>query len=295
MSFLPRADILSLDEIEFTARAFVALGVDKIRVTGGEPLVRKGIMGLLRNLGRLEGLRDLAITTNGSQLESMAGELKSCGVRRINISLDTLNATLFRQMTRIGDLRQVLRGIDKVLEAGLEKVKLNAVIMKNRNHGEIRQLVAFAIDKQVDISFIEEMPLGMVNTHDRSEEYYSSDKIRIDLEKHFVLLPSTESTGGPSRYYRIANTQTKVGFISPHSHNFCSTCNRVRLTSEGRLLLCLGNEHSVDLKQVLRANPGNTDALKNAILAAMRIKPESHTFGLTEKPLIFRHMSATGG
>ena len=295
MTFLPRAQILTLEEIETVCRAFVELGVDKIRITGGEPMVRKGAMDLLRNIGRLQGLRELTLTTNGSQLQTMAGELKSCGVKRINISLDTLNETLFKQMTRVGDLNTVLRGIDAALEAGFRRIKLNAVILKNRNHLEAGNLVAFAITKNIDISFIEEMPLGLVDSHDRAEEYYSSDSIRTDLERRFTLLPCTENTGGPSRYFRVAGSETKVGFISPHSHNFCGSCNRVRLTAEGRLLLCLGNEHSVDLKQVLRANPTDLGKLKSAIVGAMQVKPEKHEFDLAEKPLIFRHMSATGG
>ncbi len=295
MSFLPRAQILTLEEVESIARAFVGLGVDKIRITGGEPLVRRGALSLLRRLGRLEGLRELVLTTNGSQLETTAGELKSCGIKRINISLDTLDDDLFRRMTRVGELRRVLRGVDAALEAGFERIKLNAVILKNRNHCEVGRLVDFAVAKKVDISFIEEMPLGRVDGHDRAEEYYSSDDIRADLERRFTLLPTPENTGGPSRYFRVAGTDTKVGFISPHSHNFCASCNRVRLTAEGRLLLCLGNEHSVDLKRVLRSNPGDAGKLRNTIVEAMRIKPESHEFDLTEKPVIFRHMSVTGG
>ena len=295
MTFLPRAQILTLEEIETVCRAFVELGVDKIRITGGEPMVRKGAMDLLRNIGRLQGLRELTLTTNGSQLQTMAGELKSCGVKRINVSLDTLDETLFKQMTRVGDLNTVLRGIDAALEAGFQRIKLNAVILKNRNHQEACSLVDFAVTKNIDISFIEEMPLGLVDSHDRAEEYYSSDSIRTDLERRFTLLPCTENTGGPSRYFRVAGSETKVGFISPHSHNFCGSCNRVRLTAEGRLLLCLGNEHSVDLKQVLRANPTDLGKLKSAIVGAMQVKPEKHEFDLAEKPLIFRHMSATGG
>ncbi len=295
MEFLPRAQILSLEEIEKVCRAFVELGVHKIRITGGEPMVRKGAMDLLRNIGRLEGLRELVLTTNGSQLEALAGDLKACGVKRINISLDTLDAALFKQMTRVGDLNTVLRGIDAAIAADLQRIKLNAVILKNRNHQEVRKLVDFAIAKRIDISFIEEMPLGMIESHDRAEEYYSSDQIKADLESHLTLLPDTTHTGGPSRYFRVADSETKVGFISPHSHNFCGDCNRVRLTAEGRLLLCLGNEHSVDLKQILRSNPDNLPALKNAIVDAMQIKPEKHDFDLSEKPVIFRHMSVTGG
>ena len=295
MVFLPRAQILSLEEVEAVCRAFVELGVDKIRVTGGEPLVRKGALGLLRKLGGLQGLRELVMTTNGSQLDATALELKEAGVKRVNISLDTLDEALFRQMTRVGDLRQVLRGVDAAVAAGFDRVKLNAVILKNRNHAEVGGLVDFAVAKGIDISFIEEMPLGVVDGHDRAEAYCSSDEIRANLERRFTLLPSMESTGGPSRYFRVAGTRTRVGFISPHSHNFCANCNRVRLTAEGRLLLCLGNEHSVDLKQVLRTYPGDGEKLKSAIAEAMRIKPESHEFDLREQPVIFRHMSVTGG
>lgn len=295
MEFLPRAQILTLEEIFATARAFVELGVDKIRVTGGEPLVRKGALDLIRQIGQLQGLRELVLTTNGSQLEKTAGELKAAGVKRINISLDSLDAGRFRRMTRIGDLGRVLRGIDAALAAGFERIKLNAVVLKNRNHDEVADLVAYAVGKKIDISFIEEMPLGVVDGHSRAEEYYSSDAIRRDLEQHFELLPSTESTGGPSRYFRVAGTATRVGFISPHSHNFCAACNRVRVTAEGRLLLCLGNEHSVDLKRVLRANPGDAGRLKEAIIDAMAFKPERHHFDLKAQPVIFRHMNATGG
>ena len=296
MVFLPRAQILSLEEVEAVAAAFVALGVDKIRVTGGEPLLRKGVLGLLGKLGRLEGLRELVLTTNGSQLEAMAEGLRGAGVKRVNISLDTLDPALFRQMTRVGDLAQVLRGVDAALAAGFERVKLNAVVLKNRNHAEAPGLVAFAVARGMDISFIEEMPLGVAAAgHDRAEEYYSSDALRADLARRFELLPSPESSGGPARYFRVAGTATRVGFISPHSHNFCGACNRVRLTAEGRLLLCLGNEHSVDLKQVLRAHPGDGGRLRAAIVDAMRLKPESHAFELAEQPVIFRHMSATGG
>jgi cyclic pyranopterin phosphate synthase len=295
MVFLPRAQILTLEEIFMLAQAFVELGVNKIRITGGEPLVRRGAIDLLGQIGKLTDLHELVLTTNGSQLEKSAAALKAANVRRINVSLDTLDSGLFHEITRTGDLHQVLRGIDAALAAGFERVKLNAVILKDRNHREVADLVAFAIKKGVDVSFIEEMPLGTVDGHDRAAEYYSSDEIRKDLERRFTLLPTPETTGGPARYFRVAGTDTKVGFISPHSHNFCATCNRVRLTAEGRLLLCLGNEHSVDLKRVLRANPGNPDRLKHAIVAAMAIKPEKHHFDIKAQPVIFRHMNATGG
>ncbi|QXP84220.1 GTP 3',8-cyclase MoaA [Methylococcus sp. ANG] len=295
MDFLPRAQILTLEEIHTIAAAFVGLGVEKIRITGGEPLVRKGAVDLLRGLGRLEGLRELVVTTNGMRLEGTAAELEACGVRRINISLDSLRPERFRALTRVGDLAAVLRGIDAAVTAGFERLKLNAVILKNRNHDEVADLVGFAVDKGVDISFIEEMPLGWVDGHDRLEGYYSSDAIRNDLEARFSLLPTPETTGGPSRYFRVAGTDTRVGFISPHSHNFCGSCNRVRLTAEGRLLLCLGNEHSVDLKRVVRAHPGDTERLKTAIAEAMSRKPERHDFDLAARPVILRHMNVTGG
>ena len=295
MVFLPRAQVLTLEEIHTIAKAFVELGVTKIRITGGEPLVRKGVLQLLEKIGRFETLKELVMTTNGSQLRTMAPAIRAAGVKRLNISLDTLVADKFTAMTRTGDLHRVLQGIDAARAIGFERIKINAVILKHRNHEEVVDLLRFAIERELDVSFIEEMPLGLVSDHDRAEAYYSSDAIRADLAREFTLLPSTEKTGGPSKYFSVPGTSTKVGFISPHSHNFCSTCNRVRLTAEGRLLLCLGNEHSVDLKRVLRANPGDIATLKQAIIDAMRIKPERHEFDVHEQPVILRHMSATGG
>ena len=295
MTFLPRSQILTLEEIETLAEAFVELGVKKIRVTGGEPLVRKGALNLLTNIGRIEGLKELVITTNGSQLVNMASQLKDSGVKRINISLDTLDADKFKAITRTGDLHQVLSGIQAVKAAGFEHTKINAVILKDRNHLEVNDLVQYAVDNEIDISFIEEMPLGIVGQHDRSEAYYSSALIQADLSQKFSLVPSVEKTGGPSNYFKVSGTQTRVGFISPHSDNFCSNCNRVRLTVEGRLLLCLGNEHSVDLKEVLRAYPDDKDKLKQTIIDAMLIKPEKHEFNIHEQPVILRYMNMTGG
>ncbi len=295
MTFLPREQVLSLEEIYDIAKAFIELGVTKIRVTGGEPLVRKGALDLLTRIGKLEGLNELVLTTNGSQLAAMAGDLKQAGVKRINISLDTLDAANFRAITRTGKLADVLCGIEAAKAAGFERIKINSVILKNKNHHEVSSLVRFAVDNAVDISFIEEMPLGKVSHHDRSTAYYSSDCIKADLSAHFSLLASTEKTGGPSVYYKVRGTQTRVGFISPHSANFCATCNRVRLTVEGRLLLCLGNEHSVDLKDIVRAYPGDRERLKQTIVNAMQIKPEKHEFDIHEQPVILRHMSVTGG
>ncbi|MCX7088709.1 MAG: radical SAM protein, partial [Methylococcales bacterium] len=266
-----------------------------IRITGGEPLIRKGALGLLEKIVQIESLDEVVLTTNGSHLAEMAGGLKAAGVKRINISLDTLNAAKFKQITRTGDLEQVLKGIHTAKALGFEKIKLNAVILKQRNHDEVGALVQFAIDNELDISFIEEMPLGQVSEHSRSESYYPSHLIRQDLAEKFTLVASTQKTGGPSAYFKVAGTQSKVGFISPHSDNFCSTCNRVRLTVDGHLLLCLGNEHSVDLKRVIRAFPGDAERLKQAIVQAMQLKPEKHEFNIHEQPVIFRHMSVTGG
>jgi cyclic pyranopterin phosphate synthase len=295
MRFLPRSQILSLEEIYILATAFAELGVTKIRITGGEPLVRKGALALMQQLGSIKSLHELVMTTNGSQLETLAIPLKQAGLKRLNISLDTLDADKFKAITRTGDLHQVLLGIAAAKVAGFERLKINAVILKNRNHKEVCDLVQFAVDQGIDISFIEEMPLGVVDQHNRSEAYYPSDLIRADLAEKFSLLASTEKTGGPSNYFKVAGTHTRVGFISPHSANFCSTCNRIRLTVEGRLLLCLGNEHSVDLKHVMRTHPNDMIALKQAIIDAMRIKPEKHEFNIHEQPVILRHMNMTGG
>ena len=295
MSFVPRAQLLTLEELSTIGRAFTELGVNKIRITGGEPLVRRNILKLFEDLGRLPNLDELVTTTNGSQLTKLAKPLKQAGLKRINISLDSLDPEKFRRITRVGDLNKVLAGIDAALEADFDKIKINAVILKNRNHEEVTDLVRFASGRGMDISFIEEMPLGTIGDHDRAEAYYSSDQIREDLEKTFTLLPTTETTGGPSKYFKITETGTRVGFISPHSHNFCDSCNRVRLTCEGRLLLCLGQEHSVDLRKVIRSHPGDMEKLKEAVRNSMNIKPKGHEFDLTTKPVIFRHMNVTGG
>jgi cyclic pyranopterin phosphate synthase len=295
MTFLPRSQVLTLEELALVGRAFVELGVTKIRLTGGEPLVRKNVVWLCEQIGRLPGLRELVLTTNGSQLERLAAPLAAAGVKRINISLDSLDPERFRRITRTGELDKVLRGIDAARAAGFERLKLNAVVLKNRNHDEVHKLVAYAAERDMDLSFIEEMPLGMIGDHDRAEAYYSSDQIKADLERHYTLIPTTETTGGPSKYFRVAGTSMKVGFISPHSHNFCHLCNRVRVTTEGRLLLCLGQEHSADLRQVLRDAPNDIDRLKRALVAAMDIKPKGHDFRLDAAPVIMRHMSVTGG
>jgi len=295
MTFLPRSQILSLEEIAKLARVFVVLGIKKIRITGGEPLVRKGALDLLTQLGKIPRLTELVMTTNGSQLAALARPLKATGVKRLNISLDTLKADKFAAITRTGNLTQVLQGIDAAIAAGFERIKINAVILKNRNHEEVIDLVQYAVNKDIDISFIEEMPLGVVDQHNRADAYYPSHLIKAELNSYFTLIPTTEKTGGPSNYFKIKGYQTRVGFISPHSENFCSRCNRIRLTVEGRLLLCLGNEHSVDLKAILRSYPDDDEQLKQVIIDAMLIKPEKHEFNINEQPVILRHMNMTGG
>jgi cyclic pyranopterin phosphate synthase len=295
MRFLPRSQLLTLEEMARLGRVFGELGVVKLRVTGGEPLVRRNVIWLFERLGELTGIRDLTLTTNGTQLPRYARALKAAGVARVNISLDSLRPERFKAITRVGELGPTLEGIDAALDAGFERIKLNSVILKNRNHDEVPDLVAYAVHRGIDISFIEEMPLGVIGDHDRAEAYYSSDEIRADLAAHFDLLPTTESTGGPSRYFRVAGERTRIGFISPHSHNFCGDCNRVRVTAEGRLLLCLGQEYSTDLRRVLRANPTDDAAVARAIVSAMSIKPRGHDFDLEAQPAIFRHMNMTGG
>ena len=295
MTFLPRSQVLSLEELAVVARAFVELGVTKIRLTGGEPLVRNNVLQLVRELGALPGLRELTLTTNGSRLRQYAGELRAAGVARINISLDSLRPERFRELTRVGNLDVVLAGIDTARANGFQRIKLNAVILQGRNDDEILDLVQFARSRQLDLAFIEEMPLGHIDEHDRAHSFCSSDTILQRINTRFPLTLSGESSGGPARYYRMVDSESRIGFISPHSNNFCHLCNRVRVTVEGRLLLCLGNEHSVDLRAVLRARDGGIETVKNAIVAAMALKPERHHFDLNNEPQIVRFMNTTGG
>ncbi len=293
MSFLPRKQLLSYEEITRVATAFANLGVNKIRITGGEPLTRQGIELLFKNLGQLEPITDLTLTTNGSQLHRYAKPLKAYGVTRINISLDTLSATRFTNLTRTGKLTQTLQGIQAAAECNFKRLKLNAVIMRSTNDDEIIPLVNYAIENNMDISFIEEMPLGTVD-HNRADSYCSSADILATIATEFKMHAVDETTGGPSRYHALEGSTTRVGVISPHSNNFCTSCNRVRLTSEGRLLLCLGQEHSLDLKALLRDGCSDLE-LENAIFDSMARKPEGHDFTLQAQPVILRHMSATGG
>jgi GTP 3',8-cyclase len=299
MQFLPRSQVLTLEELGTVAETFVGLGVEKIRITGGEPLIRKNVISLFEHLGQLPGLRELTLTTNGSQLPKYAQALRDAGVKRINISLDSLDADRFRTMTRTGNLHDVLAGIKAAQRAGFTRIKLNSVILKNHNDDEVLALVNFARNEGLDISFIEEMPLGKIDEHDRAASYISSDDLRTLISSTYPLLPTTETTPGPSRYYRMNDrmndSASRIGFISPHSHNFCASCNRVRVTVEGRLLLCLGNEHSADLRSVLRTYPGATEPLRDAIIAAMDLKPEKHHFNLHDDVQIVRFMNSTGG
>jgi len=295
MTFLPRDQVLSLEEIHKVAKAFTSLGVRKIRLTGGEPLVRNNVLDLVQNIGALPGLEELLITTNGSHLEKMAPALKAAGVTRINISVDSLNRDTFRQMTRTGDLDQVLRGIEMARTQGFKTLRLNAVILKGRNDHEILDLLHYAMERRLNIAYIEEMPLGDVSDHDRLDTTCSNDEVRAVIESCHRLTPVAMKTAGPSRYYQIEGSDSRVGFISPVSHNFCESCNRVRVTVEGRLLLCLGNEHSVDLRQVLREQPDNEYALTETIRNAMDIKPLRHHFYDRDAPQVVRFMNMTGG
>jgi cyclic pyranopterin phosphate synthase len=295
MTFLSRDEVLSLEECARLVKVFVNLGVSKVRITGGEPLVRKNALWLFEEVGKLTGLKELVLTTNGSQLEKQALALKNAGVKRINISIDSLKAERFKKITRTGDLNKVLAGLQAGIDAGFDGIKINTVLMRGSNDDEAADLVQFAIDQKIDISFIEEMPLGEVD-HTRESTFVSNaDTLKL-LQSKYSLLPSTESTGGPARYWRVANSHTKIGFISPHSHNFCESCNRVRITCKGELYLCLGQEDKVDLMPLLRQFPDNDAPLIAAILDSMRIKPKGHDFDLRRaQPAVIRFMSHTGG
>ncbi|MDP1659291.1 MAG: GTP 3',8-cyclase MoaA [Methylotenera sp.] len=295
MTFLPRDEVLSLEECARLVKIFVSLGVNKVRITGGEPLVRKNALWLFEEIGKLENLNELVLTTNGSQLEKQAQDLKNAGVKRINISVDSLNTARFKKITRTGELDKVLRGIQAAKLAGFENIKLNTVLMRGMNDDETLSLVNFAITQSIDISFIEEMPLGDVN-HIRESTFCSNEDTLKILQSEYPLIASTETTGGPARYWRVANTDTKIGFISPHSHNFCESCNRVRITCKGELYLCLGQEDKIDLMPLLRRYPEDDQPIIDAILASMAIKPKGHDFDLRRAaPAVIRFMSHTGG
>lgn len=298
MQFLPRKDILSLEELYLVAKTFTQLGTKKIRITGGEPLIRSNILELITKIGALDQLHELCLTTNGSHLAKYAEQLKLAGVKALNISLDSLSADRFAKLTRVGKLESVLAGIDAALEQKFQRIKINSVVLKNYNLDEVCDLIEFVLVRKMDISFIEEMPLGEIQSHSRELEFISSEELRARIQDRFKLQPMDANTLGPSRYWRTEGYQSRIGFISPHSHNFCASCNRVRVTASGRLLLCLGNEHSVDLRDVIRRDKTSVDisqALKQSIIRAMNIKPEKHEFNLNDTPQVLRFMNATGG
>ena len=295
MKFLPRSQILSLEELYLVAKAFIELGVKKIRLTGGEPMVRSDVMSLIEKLGALPGLEELNLTTNGAQLDKYAPALKAAGVNRINISIDSLDAERFKRISRVGNLGKVLKGINAARSAGFDRIRLNSVIMRGYNEDEVIPLTEYALNHNIDIAFIEEMPLGEASDHDREDTTCSNDWVRNVIEEKYELLNSTAKTAGPSRYVQVVGKDNRIGFISPVTHNFCEECNRVRVTVEGRLLLCLGNEHSIDLRAILRDETASFDDLKEAIVASMDIKPERHYFYDTDHEQPVRLMNMTGG
>ena len=294
MTFLPRQQILSLEELRDVASAFVELGVRKIRLTGGEPLIRRDIIKLVSAVSVLPGLDEVTMTTNGMLLPKMAQPLKDAGMNRLNISIDSLQPDRFKTLTRLGDLGVWHKGIQAAKKANFAKLKLNAVILAGFNDDEVIDLARYAVDNEMDISFIEEMPLGDISSHDRADTQITSQSIRHQLDREFDLTDSVETTGGPSRYVRIAGSDSKIGFISPMTNNFCESCNRVRMTAEGRLLLCLGNENSMDLREVIRSHPGDSALLRAKIVEALKNKPERHEFDLNRTDIV-RFMNMTGG
>jgi len=298
MTFLPKKDLLTLEELNRLCSAFISKGVRRLRLTGGEPLVRKNIMYLIRELGRhidTGALEELTLTTNGSQLARHADELYACGVRRINVSLDTLDPDKFRAITRWGDFSKVMEGIDAARKAGL-KIKLNAVALKDFNQHEIPDMLRFAHARGMDMTVIETMPMGEID-EDRTDRYLPLSELRADLERQFTLTDIPYKTGGPARYVKVAETGGRLGFITPMTHNFCESCNRVRLTCTGTLYMCLGQNDAADLRMALRASDDDA-LLSQAIDEAILRKPKGHDFIIDRnhnRPAVARHMSVTGG
>lgn len=298
MTFLPKKDLLSLEELERVCSVFIEKGVRKLRLTGGEPLVRRNIMELVRQLSRhldSGALDELTLTTNGSQLSRFADDLARHGVKRINVSIDTLDAEKFRTITRWGDLSKVMAGLDAAQNAGL-KIKINAVALKGFNDHEIPELMRWAHGRGMDLTVIETMPMGEIDA-DRTDQYLPLSQLRADLERQFTLSDIPFKTGGPARYVTVAETGGRMGFITPMTHNFCESCNRVRLTCTGTLYMCLGQEDAADLRAPLRASEGN-ELLGRAIDEAIGRKPKGHDFIIdrrTNRPSVSRHMSVTGG
>ena len=297
MTFLPKKDLLSLEELELVCKTFMSMGVSKIRLTGGEPLVRKGIMQLIDNLGSEvgKGLEELTITTNGSQLESKAEDLYNAGVRRINVSLDHLDPIKFKEITRWGDLEKVKIGLKKAREVGL-KIKINTVAISEFNQSHLADILKWCGDEGFDMTIIEVMPMGDIGGDTRYGQYLPLSQVRMELEKQFTLVDLPERTSGPARYVSVKETNNKLGFITPLTHNFCESCNRVRLTCTGVLYMCLGQDDNADLKTVLREH--GTDALEDAIRSAIGRKPKGHDFEISRQSnnvSVNRHMSLTGG
>jgi cyclic pyranopterin phosphate synthase len=298
MTFLPKADLLTLEELDRLCSAFIAKGVRKLRLTGGEPLVRRNVMSLVRSLSRhldTGALNELTLTTNGSQLARFAGELRDCGVRRINVSLDTLDPAKFRAITRWGDLDKVLGGIEAARAAGLA-VKINAVALKNLNEEEIPSLMEWAHGRGMALTLIEVMPMGDIGAG-RIDQYVPLSLVRARLAKQYTLTDLDDNTGGPARYVRVSETGGKLGFITPMTHNFCESCNRVRITCTGTLHTCLGHEDASDLRKPLRASADN-ELLGLTIDRAIGLKPKGHDFIIDRRhnrPSVSRHMSVTGG
>jgi GTP 3',8-cyclase len=299
MEFLPKAELLTLEELDRVCSAFVRLGVRKLRITGGEPLVRKGILTFFQAMSRHLGsgaLDELTLTTNGSQLRRYAADLAACGVRRINVSLDTLDAAKFARITRLGRLPQVLDGIAAAADAGV-RVKINTVALKGVNEDELHDLVAWCGARGFDLSFIEVMPMGDLGNEDRLDQYWPLTDLRRRLDERWTLTDTLERTGGPARYARVAETGGRIGFITPLTHNFCESCNRVRVTCTGQLYMCLGQNDDADLRAVLRAHPDDAP-LEAAIRAAIARKPKGHAFDYSRQAVhgqMARHMSHTGG
>lgn len=298
MTFLPKRELLTLEELDRLCTAFIDKGVRKLRLTGGEPLVRKNIMSLIRSLGRhldSGALEELTITTNGSQLARFADELYECGVRRINVSIDTLDAEKFKTVTRWGDLGKVMDGIRAAKEAGL-KIKINMVALKDVNEHEIATMLKWCHEHSHDLTLIETMPLGEIEG-DRTDQYLPLSTVRHRLSEQFTLNSIPYKTGGPARYYEVEETGGRLGFITPMTHNFCETCNRVRVTCTGQLYMCLGQDDMADLREPLRASEGN-ELLNQAIDEAIGRKPKGHDFIIdrnSKQPAVSRHMSVTGG
>jgi cyclic pyranopterin phosphate synthase len=300
MTFLPKKELLTLEELDHMCSTFIGLGVEKLRITGGEPLVRRGIMtffdGMTRHLDS-GALKELTVTTNGSQLSRFAKDLYAAGVRRINVSLDTLDAAKFQRVTRWGRLEQVLGGIEAARNAGL-RVKINTVALKGFNEDELFTLTDWCAREDMDLTFIEVMPMGDLGNEDRVGQYWSLDDLRADLSARFTLTDLPESTGGPARYVRLEETGQKIGFITPLTHNFCESCNRVRMTCTGELFMCLGQEDNASLRDILRASPDDDTPLVQAIEAAILRKPKGHDFDYSRQRAdgqVSRHMSHTGG